>query len=45
VLSENTATLLQDLPFVANVVRHSKVIASFGDGEIAIRKVAKTAPD
>jgi 4-amino-4-deoxy-L-arabinose transferase-like glycosyltransferase len=45
VLSEYTATTLHDLPLVASVIRHSNVIASFGDGEIAIRKVAKTAPD
>jgi 4-amino-4-deoxy-L-arabinose transferase-like glycosyltransferase len=45
VLSEYTATTLHDLPFVTTVIRHSKVIASFGDGEIAVRKVAKTAPD
>jgi 4-amino-4-deoxy-L-arabinose transferase-like glycosyltransferase len=45
VLSENTSALLDDLPFVTTVIRHSKVIASFGNGEIAIRKVDKAAPD
>jgi hypothetical protein len=45
VLSEYTATTLHDLPLVASVIRHSKVIASFGDGEIAVRKVAKAPPD
>jgi hypothetical protein len=39
VLSEYTATTLHDLPLVASVIRHSEVIASFGNGEIAIRRV------
>jgi hypothetical protein len=45
VLSEYTATTLHDLPLVATVIRHSEVVASFGNGEIAIRRVIKDAPD
>jgi hypothetical protein len=45
VLSEYTATKLTDLPLVAAAVQHSDVVASFGDGEIAVRKVIKNAPE
>jgi hypothetical protein len=45
VLSEYTVTTLTDLPLVAAAVQHSDVVASFGDGEIAVRKVIKDAPD
>jgi 4-amino-4-deoxy-L-arabinose transferase-like glycosyltransferase len=44
-LSEYTATTLKDLPLVAAAIRHSDVVASFGDGDIAVRKVIKNAPD
>jgi hypothetical protein len=36
---------LRDLPLVAAAVQHSEVVASFGDGDIAVRKVIKNAPD
>ena len=45
VLSEYTATTLTDLPLVEAAVQHSDVVASFGDGEIAVRRVNKDAPD
>jgi Dolichyl-phosphate-mannose-protein mannosyltransferase len=44
-LSEYTATTLKDLPLVAATIEHSEVVASFGDGDIAVRKVIKNAPD
>jgi 4-amino-4-deoxy-L-arabinose transferase-like glycosyltransferase len=44
-LSEYTATTLKDLPLVAAAIKHSNVVASFGDGDIAVRKVIKNAPD
>jgi 4-amino-4-deoxy-L-arabinose transferase-like glycosyltransferase len=36
---------LRELPLVAAAIRHSRVEASFGDGEVAVRKVVKDAPD
>jgi hypothetical protein len=30
---------------VADAIRHSEVVASFGDGDIAVRRVIKDAPD
>jgi hypothetical protein len=44
-LSDYTATTLKDLPLVAAAIRHSEVVASFGDGDIAVRKIVKDAPD
>jgi Dolichyl-phosphate-mannose-protein mannosyltransferase len=44
-LSEYTATTLKDLPLVAAAIRHSEVVASFGDGDVAVRRVIKDAPD
>jgi 4-amino-4-deoxy-L-arabinose transferase-like glycosyltransferase len=41
VLSEYTATTLRDLPLVMTTIRHSEVVASFGDGDVTIRKVVK----
>jgi hypothetical protein len=43
-LSEYTATTLTDLPLVAAAIQHSEVIASFGDGDMTVRKVIKPAP-
>jgi hypothetical protein len=45
VLGRLQPTTLRDLPLVAAAIRHSEVVASFGDGEIAVRKVIKDAPD
>ncbi len=36
---------LRDLPLVAAAIQHSQVVASFGDGEITVRRVIKNAPD
>jgi hypothetical protein len=44
VLSEYTATTLKDLPTVMAAVQHSEVIASFGDGEMTVRKIIKDGP-
>jgi hypothetical protein len=35
----------RDLPLVAAAIKHSEVVASFGDGDIAVRRVIKDAPD
>jgi len=45
VLRGLTPSILRDLPLVAAAIRHSEVIASFGDGEITVRRVLKNAPD
>ena len=45
VLGRLPPTTLRDLPLVSAAIRHSEVVASFGDGEIAVRKVIKNAPD
>jgi hypothetical protein len=45
VLSEYTATTLKDLPTVMAAVRHSEEIASFGDGDMTVRRIIKDAPD
>jgi 4-amino-4-deoxy-L-arabinose transferase-like glycosyltransferase len=45
VLGNLPPTMLRDLPLVATVIRHSEVVASFGNGEIAIRRVIKDAAD
>jgi hypothetical protein len=45
VLRELTPSILRDLPLVAAAIQHSEVVASFGDGEITIRRVVKNAPD
>jgi hypothetical protein len=44
-LSQYTATTLGDLPVVWQAIQHSEVIASFGDGEMTVRRVIKDAPD
>jgi hypothetical protein len=44
-LSEYTATTLKDLPTVMDAVRHSEVVASFGNGDMTVRRVIKNAPD
>jgi hypothetical protein len=44
VLSQYTATTLKDLPTVMEAVRHSEVIASFGDGDMTVRRIVKDAP-
>jgi hypothetical protein len=43
VLSEHAT--FKNLPLVTAAIRHSEVVASFGDGEIAVRKVIRNAPD
>jgi hypothetical protein len=45
VLGRLTPTTMRDLPLVAAAIEHSEVVASFGDGEIAVRRVSKDAPD
>ena len=40
-LSEYTATTLEDLPTVMEAVQHSEVVASFGDGDMTVRKITK----
>jgi hypothetical protein len=45
VLGRLPPSTLRDLPLVAAAVQHSDVVASFGDGEIAVRRVDKNAPD
>jgi hypothetical protein len=44
VLGRLPPSTLRDLPLVAAAIQHSDVVASFGDGEIAVRKVVKNAP-
>jgi hypothetical protein len=44
-LSEYTATTLKDLPTVMEAVQHSEVVASFGDGDMTVRRIIKNAPD
>jgi Dolichyl-phosphate-mannose-protein mannosyltransferase len=44
VLRGLTPSILRDLPLVAAAIKHSEVVASFGDGEITVRKVIKDAP-
>jgi hypothetical protein len=44
-LSEYTATTLKDLPMVMEAVQHSEVVASFGDGDMTVRRIIKNAPD
>ncbi len=41
ILGQLTPTILNDLPLVAEGLRHSVVVKSFGNGQIAIRKVIK----
>jgi hypothetical protein len=41
VLGRLPPSTLQDLPLVAAAIKHSEVVASFGDGDIAVRKVIK----
>lgn len=41
VLSEYTATTLKDLPTVMEAVQHSEVIASFGEGDMTVRRIVK----
>jgi hypothetical protein len=36
---------MRDLPLVAAAIQHSEAVASFGDGEITVRRVVKNAPD
>jgi 4-amino-4-deoxy-L-arabinose transferase-like glycosyltransferase len=45
VLGRLPPSTLGELPLVAAAVRHSDVVASFGDGDLAVRRVNKTAPD
>jgi hypothetical protein len=45
VLRGLTPSILRDLPMVAAAIEHSEVVASFGDGEITVRRVIKDAPD
>ena len=45
VLRELNQSILRDLPLVAAAIEHSEVIASFGDGEVTVRRVDKDAPD
>jgi hypothetical protein len=45
VLRGLTPSILRDLPLVAAAIQHSEVVASFGDGEITVRRVLKNAPD
>jgi hypothetical protein len=44
VLRGLTPSILRDLPLVAAAIEHSEVVASFGDGEITVRRVIKDAP-
>ena len=44
VLSQYTATTLKDLPTVMEAVRHSEVVASFGGGEMTVRRILRDAP-
>ena len=41
VLGQLPPAVLRDLPLVTTAIRHSEVVASFGDGEITIRRVVK----
>jgi hypothetical protein len=43
--SEYTASTLKDLPLVAAAIQHSEVVASFGDGDMTVRRVIKNAPE
>jgi hypothetical protein len=43
VLSQYTATTLKDLPTVMEAVQHSEVVASFGDGDMTVRRIVKDA--
>jgi 4-amino-4-deoxy-L-arabinose transferase-like glycosyltransferase len=45
VLRELNQSILRDLPLVAAAIEHSEVVASFGDGEVTVRRVDKDAPD
>jgi Dolichyl-phosphate-mannose-protein mannosyltransferase len=38
-------TTMRDLPLVAAAIQHSEAVASFGNGEITVRRVIKNAPD
>jgi hypothetical protein len=41
ILGELAPSTMHDLPLVAQSIEHSEVVKSFGNGEIAIRKVVK----
>jgi hypothetical protein len=45
VLGGLAPTTMRDLPLVAAAIEHSEVVASFGDGEITVRRVIKDAPE
>jgi hypothetical protein len=45
VLGTLAPSTLHDLPLVAAAIKHSEVVASFGHGEINVRRVDKDAPD
>jgi hypothetical protein len=45
VLGGLAPSTLSQLPLVAAAVKNSEVVASFGDGEITVRRVIKDAPD
>jgi hypothetical protein len=45
VLRELTPSILRDLPMVAAAIRHSEVLAGFGNGEVTVRRVIRNAPE
>ena len=45
VLGGLSPSMLNELPLVAAAIKHSEVVASFGDGEITVRRVIDDAPD
>jgi hypothetical protein len=45
VLGGLSPSMLNELPLVAAAIKHSEVVASFGDGEITVRRVIDNAPD
>jgi hypothetical protein len=45
ILGRLATPTLRDLPLVATAIRNSEVVASFGDGEITVRRVIKDAPE
>jgi hypothetical protein len=45
VLGGLAPTTMRDLPLVSAAIQHSEVVASFGNGEITVRRVIKNAPE
>ena len=45
VLGGLAPTTVRDLPMVAAAIQHSEPVASFGNGEITVRRVIKDAPE